>query len=284
MKTLRILHTTRYLYHSPVTFGTHTAMIRPREGHDLHIAEARLSVEPRASVRWVRDVEDNSLAVLEFSEPSSVLSVSSDVLVEIYGESPLGCLIDPAARLYPFQYSAQEQVEVMPYRLVGFPQDAPQVLDWLASHIYKPGDLKNTTDLLAELNTAIFKAFTYRQRDEQGVQTPGQTLALAAGSCRDYAVFFIEAARNLGFAARFVSGYILIGEGQHGATHAWAEVYVPGSGWRGFDPTNNKPAGLEHVSVAVARDPRKASPLSGTWHGDASAFDRMEVKVEVVAV
>lgn len=284
MKTLRILHSTEYLYHSPVTFGPHLAMIRPREGHDLHIASARLSVEPAASVRWVRDVYDNSIAVLTFAAPASRLSLLSEVVVEIYDEDQLECLLDPSSKVFPFQYSAQEQVEVMPYKLVGFPLEAPEVLAWLANRIYRPGDVRDTVEVLNELNTAIFESFAYTQRDEPGVQSPGRTLALGSGSCRDFAVFLIEAARNLGFAARFVTGYILIGEGQHGATHAWAEVYVPGMGWRGFDPTNNKPAGLEHVSVAVARDPRKASPLSGTWHGDASAFDRMRVKVEVVAV
>ena len=92
----------------------------------------------------------------------------------------------------------------------------------------------------------------------------------------------MEAARHWGFASRFVTGYIQIGEGQHGATHAWAEIYIPGAGWHGFDPTNNKIVGSEHISVAVAREQEKASPLSGVWEGDANAFDRMEVSAQVV--
>jgi transglutaminase-like putative cysteine protease len=106
---------------------------------------------------------------------------------------------------------------------------------------------------------------------------------LGTGSCRDYAVFMMEAARHLGFGARFVTGYIQMGEGQHGATHAWTEIYVPGRGWLGFDPTNNKSVGSEHVTVAVAREHEKASPLSGSWEGEPGAFDRMEVSVQVVA-
>jgi transglutaminase-like putative cysteine protease len=86
----------------------------------------------------------------------------------------------------------------------------------------------------------------------------------------------------LGFGARFVTGYIQMGEGQHGATHAWTEIYIPGAGWHGFDPTNNKMAGSEHVSVAVAREQEKASPLSGAWEGPANAFDRLDVSVQVV--
>src|SRR5260370_17738986 len=93
----------------------------------------------------------------------------------------------------------------------------------------------------------------------------------------------MEAARYLGFGARFVTGYIQMGEGQHGATHAWTEVYVPGRGWLGFDPTNNKPVGSEHVAVAVAREHEKPSPPSGSWGGAPAPFDQMEVSLHVYA-
>ena len=144
--------------------------------------------------------------------------------------------------------------------------------------------MANTSDLLDRLNTRIFEAFEYRYRPEYGVQLPCTTLALGSGSCRDYAVFMMEAARHWGFAARFVTGYIQMAEGQHGATHAWTEIYLPGAGWRGYDPTNNKQVGQEHVSVAVSREQDQASPLSGTWEGASDAFDRMEVSVQVVGV
>jgi transglutaminase-like putative cysteine protease len=94
----------------------------------------------------------------------------------------------------------------------------------------------------------------------------------------------MEAARHWGFGARFVSGYIQMGEGQHGATHAWTEIYIPGAGWHGFDPTNNKRAGNEHVSVAIAREQEKASPLSGAWEGPANAFSHMNVSVQVTQI
>jgi transglutaminase-like putative cysteine protease len=118
-------------------------------------------------------------------------------------------------------------------------------------------------------------------REDPGVQLPCETLARRSGSCRDYAVFMMEAARHWGFGARFVSGYIQMGEGQHGATHAWTEIYMPGAGWRGFDPTNNKRAGTEHISVAVAREQDQAMPLAGAWEGPPDAFERMEVTVQV---
>ena len=174
-------------------------------------------------------------------------------------------------------------MEIIPYRLPSYPHDGPAVQEWLLD-LYRPGQLVNTSDLLNQLNTRIYEAFRYVPRDDPGVQLPCQTLALGTGSCRDYAVFMMEAARHWGFGARFVTGYIQMAEGQHGATHAWTEIYLPGAGWRGYDPTNNKLAGTEHISVAVAREQDKASPLSGSWSGPTDAWDRMDVSVQVVAV
>lgn len=283
IKRLCITHQTSYYYHVPVTFGPHCAQMRPREGHDLHIASSRLQIEPHASVRWLRDIYGNSLAIITFAERAQKLSVFSEIHVDLYADTPIECLIDPQAQSYPFQYAADEQVEIVPYRLPSYPHDGPAVQQWLLD-LYRPGQLVNTSELLGRLNTHIFESLQYRHREEHGVQLPCQTLASRTGSCRDYAVLMMEAARHWGFAARFVTGYIQMEEGQHGATHAWTEVYLPGAGWRGYDPTNNKLAGCEHISVAVAREQERASPLSGYWEGSADAFDRIEVSVQVVAL
>jgi len=281
MKRIRIIHQTEYHYHTEVSFGTHYAMLRPREGHDVHIDSSRLEVEPASQIRWLRDIYGNSIAVLTFAEPAKKLAIHAEVDVTLFDDNPLECLIDPHARSYPFQYSANEQMELIPYRVPSYPHDGPALQKWLLD-LYQPGELINTFDLLKKLNTRIFEFFRYQHRDEHGVQLPCKTLALGSGSCRDYAVFMMEAARHWGLGARFVSGYIQMEEGQHGATHAWVEIYVPGTGWRGFDPTNNKLAGFEHVSVAVAREHDKACPLAGSWAGPADAFDRMLVSVQVV--
>lgn len=283
MKRILITHRTEYFYRSPVSFGPHRALLRPREGHDVHIEGSILSIEPRADVRWLRDIYGNSIAVITFAEPARKLSLYSEVTVAHYDENPLDFLIDPAALTYPFQYATDEQAELIPYRLSSYPHDGPGLQTWL-SRIHTPGQLVNTFDLLNQLNTGIYESFRYTRREEPGVQLPSQTLAWGTGSCRDYAVLMMEAARAWGFGARFVTGYIQTDQGQHGATHAWTEIYIPGAGWRGFDPTNNKLAGAEHVSVAVARDPDKASPLAGAWEGPADAFDHMEVSVQVVSL
>jgi transglutaminase-like putative cysteine protease len=281
MHRLRIIHETEYNYFEPVTFGQHVAMIRPREGHDLHIDKAILRIEPRASIRWLRDIYGNSIAVIDFHEPAKKLRVYGECQVTIYNDEPRECVIDPRAQSFPFQYASNEQMEIIPYRVPSYPADGLAIQEWLAD-IYKPGELIPTLDLLKKINTRIFETFQYSRREEVGVQLPSRTITLGSGSCRDFAVFMMEAARHLGLAARFVTGYILMGEGQHGATHAWTEIYIPGAGWWGFDPTNNKLASFEHVSVAVAREHDKASPLSGFWSGPSDAFSHMHVSVQVM--
>jgi transglutaminase-like putative cysteine protease len=281
MKRIRILHTTEYLYRQPVKFCPHRALMRPREGHEIHIARARVSIVPRASVRWLRDAYDNSIAIVSFEELSDTLRISSEVDVNLYYDNPVEWPIAPFARSFPFQYPPEEHVDLMAYRLPSYPYDGPMLLDWLR-HLYEPGQVIGTLDLLNRLNTHIFESFKYAHRDETGVQLPNETLQRASGSCRDFAVLMMEAARYWGLGARFVTGYIQMAEGQHGATHAWTEIYLPGAGWRGFDPTNNKLVGSEHIPVAVAREQEKASPLSGSWEGPADAFSRLNVSVQVV--
>jgi transglutaminase-like putative cysteine protease len=282
MKRVRIIHDTTYHYREPVRFGPHRVMMRPREGHDVRIVGARVAIEPTATIRWLRDVEGNSVAILSFADAAPRLAIHAEADVDLSDDNPIECLIEPNARSYPFQYSPDEQVELVPYRLPSYPFDGPALHHWLRD-LYRPGQLIDTFELLHRLNTHIYQALRYGARDTHGVQLPHETLARGGGSCRDYAVLMMEAARCWGFGARFVTGYIQMAHGQHGATHAWTEIYLPGAGWRGFDPTNNKLVGSEHISVAVAREQEKAMPLSGSWEGPAGAFERLEVSVQVVA-
>ncbi len=283
MKRLRITHVTEYRYHEPVSFGAHRAFIRPREGHDVHIQGSLLKITPKAKVRWFRDMYGNSIAVLEFAETSNLLRIFSELDVAHYDENPLDFIIDPEAVAYPFRYPIDEQAELIPYRLSAYPRDGAALKEWLFQ-FYKPGQLIGTFDLLSALNTAIFRQFAYSRREEPGIQSPAFTLRCGTGSCRDFATLMMEAARHWSFGARFVSGYLQtpVGSNQHGATHAWTEIYIPGAGWRGFDPTNNVLAGSQHVSVAVHRDPEKVAPVSGSWNGPPGAAAGLHVDVQVV--
>lgn len=280
-KRIRIIHHTEYRYHQPVTFGPHRVLMRPREGHDVRIVRSDIQLTPAADIRWIRDVESNSVAVLTFSQPADKLSLTAEIDVDLTYDQPIECLIDPGAKQFPFQYAPDEQVELVPYRLPSYPYDGPALRDWLFQ-LHSPGQLIDTFELLNRLNTNIFESLTYNVRYDAGVQLPHETLALGSGSCRDYAVLMMEAARYWGFGARFVTGYIQMAEGQHGATHAWTEIYLPGAGWRGFDPTNNKLVGAEHISVAVAREQQQAAPLSGSWEGPGNAFAGLNVSVQVI--
>ena len=283
MKRIRIVHRTEYHYNQPVTFGPHRLMIRPREGHDIHLLTGHYVIEPKSTMRWLRDIYGNSIAVLTFEEPSRKLKIMGEAEIAYLRDNPVECLIDPDARMFPFQYPPEEQIELIQYKLPSYPYEGPTLQKWLRE-LYRPGQLVETFELLGRLNTHIYQTLKYSQRYEPGVQLPCETLARGSGSCRDFAVLMMEAVRHWGFGARFVSGYIQMGEGQHGATHAWTEVYIPGAGWQGFDPTNDKMAGHEHISVAVAREQEKACPLSGSWEGPANAFDHMEVSVEVASL
>ena len=283
MKQLQITHETEYRYLCPVNFGPHRIMVRPREGHDVHIVKSRIELFPQGSLNWLRDTYGNSIAVFETTLSSDSLRIVSEVIVDHFDDNPFNFIIAQEAASYPFQYSMDEHHELIPYRLPCFEHDSGALREWL-KQLYQPGQLLPTFSLLERLNEAINRSFGYAHHEEPGVQSPAQTLAKQTGSCRDFATLFMEAARQWGFGARFVTGYIHLFNEQHGATHAWAEVYLPGVGWKGFDPTNNTLAGSDHVSVAVARDPVKASPISGTWSGPSDAFKDMRVDVVVKVV
>src|SRR5262252_958516 len=160
MKRIRIVHETAYHYNQPVSFGPHRAMMRPREGHDLHIVRGRLDVEPAATVCWLRDIYSNSIAILTFSQPSRKLRILGEVDVDLYGDDPIECFIDPNARRFPFQYPPEEQVELIHYRLPSYPYEGPKLQQWLTA-LYQPGQVIGTFELLEKLNTHIFQSFKY---------------------------------------------------------------------------------------------------------------------------
>jgi transglutaminase-like putative cysteine protease len=283
MQRLMISHLTEYAYAAPVTLGPHQLLLRPREGHDVRIESSKLEITPAAGLRWHRDAFDNSVAVATFSDPTDKLSIASKVTIEHYEEAPLDFVIEDYAVNYPFVYGPEERVELLPYQQLAYPTDQDAVREWVASLGFGQSPTE-TYGLLTQMNGAIAGQFTYTRREEPGVQTPTQTLVDRRGSCRDYAALFIEACRYLGLASRFVSGYLHAPstEAGHAATHAWAEVYLPGPGWKGFDPTNGEITGANHIAVAVARRPESVPPVAGTFTGPTQppAILRVDVRVQ----
>jgi transglutaminase-like putative cysteine protease len=278
---IRIQHQTSYRYAQKVVFGPHRLMVRPREGHDIHIEQSMLEVSPAHQIRWIRDVYGNSIALVEFTEPASELVVSSDVVLNHYEVNPFDFHIEPGAVRYPFSYNDETFLELSTLTQPAYPADVAQVREWLAP-LWQPGREVDTLGLLQQMNGAINQSFRYTIRHEPGVQSPAQTVAIRSGSCRDFAALFVDACRCLGLGARFVSGYILSGGATgEASTHAWAEVYFPGGGWKGFDPTLGLLTTSQHVTVAVSRHPENASPISGSYLGPDTAFLNIEVRVRV---
>ena len=288
MRRLQIKHVTTYQYTETVTLLPHKLLLRPREGHDIRIESAELIIFPAHQLQWQRDVYDNAVAQATFLEPSSQLSIGSRVLIQHYDDQPLDFLVADYAVLYPFRYDAAEHVDLGPYLSAIFDQDRPLLSMWLQQFWYS-GQVVETYLLLDWINKAIATGFTYQQREEPGVQTPATTLTKRAGSCRDFAILFIEACHYLGLAARFVSGYLyspMLPQGQ-GATHAWSEVYLPGAGWKGFDSTSGQVAGNHHIAVAVSRHPESVPPVSGSFIAAPTANPQspvMRVVVEVAEI
>jgi transglutaminase-like putative cysteine protease len=285
MRRLQIEHETTYEYAETVTMLPHKLLLRPREGHDIRIESADLTISPAHHLQWQRDVYDNAVAWASFGEPSNWLSIVSRLLLQHYDDRPLDFLVADFAVFYPFQYEAAERVDLGPYLLPVFVSDQPLLGTWLRP-FWQPGQVVETYVLLDTINKAIARDFAYQQREQPGVQTPATTLANRSGSCRDSATLFIEACRNLGLAARFVSGYLCstpVAPGQ-GATHAWAEVYLPGAGWKGFDPTSGQVVGNDHIAVAVSRHPEWVPPVSGSFLAATPQSPRMQVAVRVAEI
>ena len=290
MATLSVVHKTTYRYARPVELGEHRLMCRPRDSHDLRLLDTGLIIQPAARVRWLHDAFANSIAVASFAEPAEELYFESSFSAEHYPAGAAGIEIEPYARVYPFHYSFQDMPDLVRTVERHYPDPEREIDQW-ARGFLDQSRTRDTLELLSAINGAIKEQFEYARREEVGTQSPVDTLRRGAGSCRDFALFMMEAARSLGFAARFVSGYLydeaLIGASSAlvggGATHAWMQVFLPGAGWVEFDPTNALFGGRNLIRVAVARDAAQAAPLSGSFTGTADDFLGMEVQVLVTA-
>ena len=290
MPLLTIHHKTEYRYAHPVAFGEHRIMLRPRDGHDLRMLSGNLEIAPPPmSLRWIHDVFGNSVAIATFDERAETLTFTSTSTVEHSPADAFAPTADDPAYFYPFLYNNDEFPDLVQYIAPQYGDPDGELSAWARNFLDGEGPTP-TYNILAGMTHGIRAQFTYRKRHEHGTQHPLDTLQTRSGTCRDYALFMIEALRRLGIAARFVSGYIFIpGDRAHGYvgggnTHAWVQVYLPSAGWIEFDPTNGIVGTRDLVRVAVARDPRQAIPLHGTYLGSADAFVGMEVSINVVSV
>ena len=267
MRRLSVRHLTRYTFTRTVELLTHELRIRPRENHEQTIESSRLAVTPSATTQWTSDALDNSVACVDFGQPTDYLEFVSEVVVRHYGG--VLHLDDWHVRV---DYSAADT-----HLLAGFigQKQSPAPRNW------RSRPLKSFYDV-DQLNRHIFESFEYVRREEPGVQSPDETVERGAGSCRDLATLHIELCRGAGFAARFVSGYLYSPgvEPWAGSTHAWSEVFHPRRGWLGFDPTIGLTVGSDHIAVAYAADPESVPPVAGSYLGTADASLNVEVTVD----
>lgn len=291
MPILSIRHVTRYAYRNPVALGEHRMMLRPREAYDQRLLSYDLAITPEpARLRSMHDVFGNCVSIAAFEGRATELIFDSRVRLD-HTPLPAFADVDGEIEVYtgamPFDYSPEDLPDLMLSMERQYRDPAGEVDLWARRFVRSVGKT-SLQALLSEMTQAIYADFKYRTRLDGAAQDPLRTLATRSGSCRDYAVLMIEAVRSLGLAARFVSGYIYSpyagperGRVGGGHTHAWVRVYLPSCGWVEFDPTNGIVGNADLVRVAIARDPRQATPLHGTWTGVPADYLGMEVEVDV---
>ncbi|THD61636.1 transglutaminase family protein [Phenylobacterium sp.] len=286
MPLVSIRHLTAYRYRNPVALGEHRMMLRPLESYDQRLVSAELSITPEpSSLRNVHDVFGNCVAIARFAGRTDRLAAESRMVLEHTPQPAFDAGGDLYAASLPFAYSPEDLPDLARSMERQYADPGGELEAW-ARRFLRRGGSTPLRMLLSDMTHAIHSEFAYGTRLTGAPQAPLETLKLGTGSCRDFAMLMIEAVRSLGFAARFVSGYVYssslkAGRTGGGHTHAWARVFLPDCGWVEFDPTNGIVGNADLVRVAIARDPRQATPLHGTWSGLPRDYLGMDVEVEV---
>jgi transglutaminase-like putative cysteine protease len=282
-------HVTTYRYGSRVSFGPHRAMFLPRSGPYGRILSHSATTNLRSRVRWIIDALSNVVTLIDIDEPGAELTFTFKLRGIHYGVAEAEAFpVDQRAEAVPVQYTPDEWNDLSGY-LRPHAEDADgTVASWAKS--FAVSEQNHATDVIRRMLDTLGATFTYQARESEGTQSPGETLRSKSGTCRDYAWLMIEALRRIGFACRFITGYMYdaaldTGGGSgvtgSGATHAWVQVYLPGAGWLHYDPTNRISGGTDLIPVAMARHPGQAVPLQGSWFGNAGDYRGMTVNVAI---
>lgn len=282
MARLIIEHETRYSYDWPVGFGQHRLLLRPRDSHAMRLVDASLTFSPAGETTWTYDAMGNCVCWFTPHSASDQLVIFSRLVIERF-PAPLVnvALVDPQTAT-PIVYSSEDRAVLAPFITPVTDDPSGALLKWVRGHVGYPDE--PALDFLLRLNGAIHDELTYNCRFEEGTLTPSQTIAQGCGSCRDFAWLMVEALRRLGYAARFVTGYLYDPQTGNirgaGATHAWCDVFLPGLGWTEFDPTNALAESADLIPVAMARTPAEAAPITGTIIGNPGGSN-LTVEVSV---
>jgi len=270
MPRLRIRHETIYRYDNPVSFGAHRLLLRPRDSHAGRLIEASLTVSPRGDIRWLYDALGNCVCFYTPEGSANELRISSLLTIDRYPAPLIPLAIDDPHSTFPIAYDHNDRLALAPFTNPMSGDEDHAFLHWLRDHAAYPRE--SLLSYLQRLNQTIFHEIQYTERYAEGVQSPDETLRLGSGACRDLAWLMVESLRRLGFAARFVTGYLYspnIGSSVRGAgaTHAWCEVFLPNLGWLEFDPTNGLAESSDLIRVATTLTPTEAAPVAGNLIG-----------------
>ena len=275
-------HTTRYSYSVPVDLGPHVVRLRPTPYCRTLILDYAISASPTDHfVNWLQDPNGNWMARYVFTQPTDTLLIGVQLSVDLTPVNPFDFFVREDAATWPFSYDADLRLELGAYT-AGGSADA-----FAATFANELGSgPTNTVEVLTSLNRRVHEAVGYEIREEPGVQEPEHTLERGTGSCRDSAWLLVQALRQLGFGARFVSGYLIqapdIVAGPTGVAselHAWAEAYLPGAGWIGLDPTLGVLCSEGHIPLAACAHHHSAAPVAGS-HSEASVAMHHEITLE----
>lgn len=271
--SVKLHHATRYHYDRPVRLGPQIVRLRPAPHCRTPIARYALTVKPAQHfLNWLQDPHGNWLARVLLREKTNTFSVTTDLVADMAPINPFDFFVEPYAQTWPFAYPPDLRADLAPF--LEYEPAGPQLKELLRSISREP---YNSVDFLVVLNRRIRHLIRYVERFQHGVQTADETLTAGIGSCRDSAWLMVQLLRQLGLAARFVSGYLiqLRSEDQPAAArdgverdsaalHAWAEVYLPGAGWIGLDPTSGLLCAEGHLPLAATPHYRSAAPITGT--------------------
>ena len=279
---IHVSHRTSFAYEREVGFSPHLLYLRPRESALLRIRNFAFNITPDAKVSWACDSAGNCLAWAHFWDRAPTLTIRTEFEVETLDANPFDFILKPHAFSFPFDYEELDAFNLSPCLASPFPETRTSLLNWLDEHfVDRP---KETVPFLVALNTLIHQTLTYHRREESGIQPSLTTLRLGGGSCRDYSVLLIELCRTLGIAARFVSGYLFDPKADSpssGAMHAWAEVYLPGAGWKGLDPTHGIWCDAAFIPVAHAAIAESINPIQGSYFHTAPVSHQLSTSVLV---
>jgi transglutaminase-like putative cysteine protease len=287
-------HVTTYRYARPVTFGLHRAMFLPRSGPFGRNLSHSVTTNLASRTRWIIDAMNNVVTLIDIDEPGAELTFTFRLRGIQYGVAEAETFpIEARAEEIPVQLTPDEWIDLAGYLRPNSEDPDGSVASWAKSFML--AHPRHATEVIRDMLDTIGTTFIYQAREAEGTQSPGQTLRSKSGTCRDYAWLMIEALRRIGFACRFITGYIydpaldsgggpdMTGSGMtgSGATHAWLQVYLPGAGWLHYDPTNRITSGTDLIPVATARHPGQAVPLQGSWTGSAGDYLGMSVNVAI---